>query len=55
MRSITRLSPRDPADEMARNIGTRAGEMILLKRMREVVDLVEQRVEQKREALNASR
>jgi hypothetical protein len=55
MRSITRLSPRDPADEMSRHIGTKVAEKLISVRLREIEQLVEAKVALKREALNGSR
>jgi hypothetical protein len=41
MRSITRLAPRDPADEMARHIGTKVNEHLFKKKLEEVTEALQ--------------
>jgi hypothetical protein len=41
MRIITKLAPRDSADEMAKHIGTKVNEYLFRKRLAEVTEAIE--------------
>jgi hypothetical protein len=50
MRSITRLAPRDPADEMAQHINTKFNERLFKKKLEEVVEALVEKAAVKKAA-----